>query len=1042
MYKKVLILGSGPIRIGQAAEFDYSGSQACRALKEEGCEVILLNSNPATIQTDVELADYVYIKPLTVETVEQILQVHSPDGVIATLGGQTGLNLCVECEERGIWQKYGTKVLGTSVTSIREAEGRQAFRELMIKTEQPIIESVYVSSIDEGVVFAEETSFPLIIRPDYTLGGTGGGVAYTMKELSERLEEGLRASPVHRVLLERYLEGWHEIEAEVIRDEAGNKICVCGMENIDPMGVHTGDSVVVSPVLTLTDDQWLRLKKAALDIVESLEVEGACNVQFALSPDGEEYAVIEVNPRASRSSALASKATGYPIARIAAKIALGKTLPEIPNPMTGNGNAMVEPDLDYIVLKLPRWPFDAFPTANMELGTKMKATGEVVAVGKTLPQALLKAFRSIDGRDQLFGDDLKELANEDLWDHVTTPTSQRIPAMFDLLRKGFSVSEIAQRSAFVPYFIEIMSHIVAMEKKLRDEGLSILAEAKKLGFSDRVIAALTKHSIKEIREEENRQKINMIYREIDGCATDEPAESGYYFGYYDQAEVQHKEASERTIAVLGSGAIRIAQGVEFDYCCVKAVEALRRRGIRAVMINNNPETVSTDYDISDALYLEPLTEEDVDHILSQEGAEGILASYGGQTSLRLGQILASQGAPIIGTSFNSINMAEDRGAFAKLLRQLKIHYPEGDAVTSLEEGIALIEKLGFPLMVRPSFVIGGVAMHVATRFEDCVKILEMAFSAEPDQSVMIDRFLPGKEFEVDAVCDGKDILIPGIFEHLDPAGIHSGDSISIFPDISLNQRQRQEIVDITRKLSEALDVHGLLNIQFVLSSGTLYVIEANPRASRTVPIGSKLTGIPLVDLSVGVALGERLVNSSWGTGLYPYTGPFGVKAPVFSTEKLPGIDSRLGPQMQSTGESLGVADTVSDALFDALQGADLSIPEKGRVLFSVRDDVKDRVYPVASMLSALGWDIDATPGTATLLKRWGLPVNPIKKDDSLFEGVRNGRWQLIVNIPGLFIEPLTDGAKIRKAALDGSIVCLHSLETAAAVASAAIARKK
>jgi carbamoyl-phosphate synthase large subunit len=1041
----ILVLGSGPIRIGQAAEFDYSGSQACRALKEEGYRIVLLNSNPATIQTDQTMADYVYLKPLTPDVVESILDTHRPQGVIATLGGQTALNLCVKCQELGIWEKYGTRILGTSVEAIQRAEGREAFRQAMIDIGQPVVPSTCVSTYEEAEQFCTEDMYPYIIRPDFTLGGSGGGVARDPSQLKERVLEGIRVSPANRVLVERYLEGWGEVEAEVVRDSDGNSLCVCSMENVDPMGIHTGDSIVVSPVLTLTDREWQRLRKAALEIVESIEVEGACNVQFAISPDRQEYAIIEVNPRASRSSALASKATGYPIARMAARIALGRKLAELPNPVTGTGSAMSEPALDYVVVKMPRWPFDSFPQADPGLGTKMKATGEVLAIGTSFPQALMKAFRSLDGHDRVNDPHVLNLKTESLWEETERPTHRRIPAMMELLRRGIDIKALTARSGIHPYFIAQLDNIIRMEKRfIQNEGIpgpEMVREAKNLGFSDSHIAFVAGTKPSEIFAVRKAGNIYPGYREVDGCAGEIPAGSGYFYSSYGTPGDPFTPEERKGVAVIGSGAIRIAQGVEFDYCCVKAVEALRRRNYRAVMINNNPETVSTDHDISDALYVDPISEEDVRDILKREKITGILPGFGGQTSLKAGQELDSPDISVLGTSCDAVDATEDRGRFASILDRLGIDYPSGRNVSSSEEAFELAEQLGFPLMVRPNFVIGGVAMHVINHMDEFRTIISKAFELEPDQIVLVDRFLPGKEFEVDAVCDGETVLIPGIFEHLDPAGVHSGDSITIFPDISLFEKHRQRILEIVQKISSELKLKGLLNVQFVMNEGTIYTIEANPRASRTIPIVSKLTGVPMVDLAVGTALGEKLSDIAHQTGLLNYDGPFGVKMPVFSTEKLPGIDHKLGPQMQSTGEALGVHETVSVALWDAIRGSDWEIPPKGKILISVRDDKKSDASNLAAAFHALGWELEATPGTAAVIEKWNLPVKSVDKGQNLLMEIRNRRWDLIVNMPGLKIGNVREGYDIRRAAIEEGIPCLHSLEAAIALSIVILTRQ-
>ena len=1038
----ILVLGSGPIRIGQAAEFDYSGSQACRALREEGYTVILLNSNPATIQTDLGLADYVYLRPLTADTVRHILEKHRPGGVIATLGGQTALNLCMKCAALGIWEKYGTRILGTSVETIQRAEGRDDFRSCMLELGQPIVESRCVSSLEEALEFSASNPFPLIIRPDFTLGGTGGGVARDMESLKTRVAEGLRASPVKRVLLERYLQGWREIEAEVLRDIYGNRLCVCSMENIDPMGVHTGDSVVVAPVLTLRDTQWQRLRSAALEIVDALDIRGACNVQFAISPDSSEYVIIEVNPRASRSSALASKATGYPIARMAAKIALGKSLTEMPNPVTGTGSALMEPALDYIALKVPLWPFGSFPGADVSLGTIMKATGEVLGLGSSFTEALLKAFRSLDGKSHLPSPEGLD-TRENLWKACLTPTHRRLEAILELLLLGVSVEEIALKTHIHPYFIEELREITLVLQELskapKEPSEELLRHAKEIGLPDGTIREYTGMHQEELmaRYSQASPALSPAFREVDGCAGEVPSGSGYWYSSWGMKgdvllENQESPTPSRSLAVLGSGPIRIAQGVEFDYCCVKAVQAIQRRGYRAVMINNNPETVSTDHDCSDALYLEPLCKEEVEQVLEREKVEGYFASFGGQTSLSLGMQLAHR-YPLLGTDLSGIRRAESRGEFSALLEKAGIPLPPGAVARRVDEGLGIAAKLGYPLMVRPSFVIGGVAMAVVYEDRELQGILEEAFSLEKDQEVLLDRFLPGKEFEVDAVCQGSEVVIPGIFEHLDPAGIHSGDSIALFPALSLEPRHREEILRITSRIAKELNVKGLLNIQFVLHDGTLYVIEANPRGSRTVPIVTKLTQVPLVDLAVGVALGESLREITPELGLLSYEGPFGVKIPVFSTEKLPGIDFRLGPKMQSTGEVLGVSANFAGALREALAALGTALPERGKVLFSVHDRAKSACCATAALYAAAGWQIFATPGTAEHLGKWGIPVDSVPKGKELLTRITAKEWDLLVNIPGNQQTALRDGFALRRGAVEGGLLCFHSLECANAL---------
>ena len=1041
--KRVLVLGSGPIRIGQAAEFDYAGSQACRALKEEGCEVILLNSNPATIQTDLTVADIVCIKPLLPEVVEEVLKEYRPDGVVATLGGQTGLNLCMECAKMGMWDMYGCKVLGTQPDAIESAEGREPFRKAMIDSNQPIIASRGISSVAGAQEFAMHAPLPLILRPDFTLGGSGNSVVRNIEDFVVQVEDALTASPVGRALIERYLEGWHEIEVEVVRDNIGNALAVCSMENVDPMGVHTGDSIVVSPALTLTDREWQMLRTAALKIVDVLQIRGACNVQFALSPDGNEYYVIEVNPRASRSSALASKATGYPIARMAAKIAIGMNLTEMANPVTGAGSALSEPALDYVAVKVPSWPFDTFPQADSSLGPRMKATGEVLALGANFSQALVKACRSLERGRYLPDRRMRTWETRKLWEQITAPTYLRLEAITELLRRSSStVEEMSKRTHIRKYFIEQLNSIQLAEKYLEEDGAvnGNVVSARLHGMSIGRISESAGTSREETLRILEEEQCSTGYREVDGCAGEFPSGSGYYYAAYGVKSDPWQEC-EGGIAVLGSGAIRIAQGVEFDYCCVKAVEALRRRGIRAIMMNVNPETVSTDHDISDALYLEPLYIDDAMAVLEREKARGVFACFGGQTSLRLGLDLASQGVSLLGPDQNIIDAAEDRGKFSRLLRKLKISQPEGVDVASIEEACKIAMQLGYPLMIRPSFVIGGVAMKTVYSEKEMLEVLSEAFDAVPGQKVMVDRFLQGKEFECDAVCDGDDVLIPGIFEHVDPSGIHSGDSIAVFPSFSLTDEQQKKILETVRMISKELDIHGLLNIQFVLKDGTFWIIEANPRASRTVPICSKISKVPMVDLAVGVALGESLDGMGYGTGIFPLSGQWGVKIPVFSNDKLPGIDPKLGPRMMSTGESLGLGDNLADAMMDGLRGAGWLPPEKGRILMSIADSQKAESMSTAAQFTSLGWRVDATSGTADYLSQWGIEVNKVSQED-LVDRLRKGDWDLVLNIPGGNERHMMQGAELRRSASAAGVPCLHSIAAASAVANSLAKRQR
>ena len=994
----VLILGSGPIRIGQAAEFDYSGSQACRALKERGFRVILLNSNPATIQTDRELADLVYLRPLEAEVVESLLELHRPEGILASLGGQTALNLLMELEERGSLERFGVRVWGTQPGAVRTAEAREPFRDLMAAIGQPVIPSRSVGSVEEALAAADELGLPLVLRPDFTLGGTGGGVCTDGSEYPEQAAAALAASPVRRVLVERFLEGWREVELEMLRDGEGNALCVCGMENLDPMGVHTGDSVVVAPVLTLKDRTWQRLRTAALRIVEALDIRGACNVQFALRPDEEAYGVIEVNPRASRSSALASKATGYPIARMAALIGAGLSLAELPNPVTGSGSALIEPALDYLAVKVPCFPFEKFPGADPSLGTRMKATGEVLALGTDLAGALLKAYRGLGSRvtEPGFWGETDRGALEEA---LTVPTDRRIGALFEWGRRGLDPEEAARISGIHPFFCRELAELGALERALGEGDLTPerLREAKARGLGDRRIGQIRGLSEREVRRLRREHRVEPGFREVDGCAGETPAGSRYLYGVYRGASDPMSRDDRPAVVVLGSGPIRIGQGLEFDYCCVKAVEALRRRGYRGVLVNDNPETVSTDHDVSDALYLAPLATEDVLEVCRREKVAGAFVTFGGQTALRLAQGIQEEGVSLLGTSFEAIQAAEDRDLFSRILSDLGLSQPPGRGVRNLEEGIAAAEALGFPLMVRPSFVLGGLAMRRVRDREGFEAVLEEAFRAAPGQSVLVDRFLEGREFEVDALCDGSEVLIPGIFEHLDPAGIHSGDSMALFPQLSLRPEETRFVEQAVRSLSEALGLAGLLNVQFVHSRGRLWILEANPRGSRTVPIVSKLTGLPLVDWAVGLGLGEHLGDLTDLRGLLEPTGPLGVKIPVFSGEKLPGAETLLGPLMQSTGESLGVGDSLAEAFREAAGGAGWRLPSRGTLLVAgCPSEAAGELAAHLASLRARGFGVWAEAGCAPLLERWGFRADRRLGEPEGREALRDREADLLV----------------------------------------------
>ncbi|MBC7328727.1 carbamoyl-phosphate synthase large subunit [bacterium] len=1041
--KSVLVIGSGPIVIGQAAEFDYSGSQACRALREEGIRVILVNSNPATIMTDTEMADSVYIEPLTVEFLEKIIARERPDGLLPTLGGQTGLNLATQLYEEGILEKYGVQLLGTPITAIRDAEDREYFKRLMQRIGEPVPESVTVNDVESAVEFAKQMGFPLIIRPAYTLGGTGGGIAHNMEELREIVHRGLLLSMRKQVLVEKCVLGWKEIEYEVMRDANDNCITVCNMENLDPMGVHTGDSIVIAPSQTLSDEEYHMLRTASLKIIRALGVEGGCNIQFALDPKSFQYYVIEVNPRVSRSSALASKATGYPIARVASKIAIGLTLDEIPNKVTGKTMACFEPALDYVVVKIPRWPFDKFPTADREIGTQMKATGEVMSIGRTFEEALLKAVRSLE--IGTYGLNIRGSASwgaMELEELISTPNDLRLFAIAEALRRKMPVEEIVALSNIDRWFIEKMKGIIEMEEKLKDvkgdkEKLKeLLLPAKRMGFSDRWIGELVSMSEDDVRNLRHEMGIKPVYKMVDTCAGEFEAQTPYFYSTYER-ENESKKTGRRNVVVLGSGPIRIGQGIEFDYCSVHCVWALQKEGYEAILINNNPETVSTDFDTSDKLYFEPLTLEDVLNVVENEKPEGIIVQFGGQTPLNLARALAERGVKILGTSFQGIDIAEDRDLFEKLLRELDIPKPAGRAVESVEEAISVAREIGYPLLVRPSFVLGGRAMEIVSSEEELLRYITYAVSVSPEHPVLIDKYIRGLECEVDAVSDGEDVLIPGIMEHIERAGVHSGDSMAVYPPRSLSEEEKEKIIDYTTRIARALNVKGLINIQFVVANGIVYVIEANPRASRTIPYISKITGVPMVSLAVRAMLGEKLRDMGYGIGLYPEGEYIAVKAPVFSSAKLTGAEIVLGPEMKSTGEIMGIDKDFGKALYKAMVAAGIGVPRGGKIMATIADSDKEEAFPIIREFYERGFSIYATEGTAKFLQIHGIKAEKVKKiaegSPNAIDLIKRGEIKLVLNTMSKDGKVERDGAKIRRAAVEHEVPCLTSLDTARAL---------
>jgi len=1041
--KKVLVIGSGPIIIGQAAEFDYAGTQACQALKEEGIEVVLINSNPATIMTDVHIADKVYIEPLTLEFVKKIIDIEKPDSLLPTMGGQTGLNLAMELAEEGFLEERDVKLLGTATEAIKMAEDRQEFKNAMERIGEPCIASKVVSTIEDALEFAERIQYPVVVRPAYTLGGTGGGIAYDEEMLKETAGGGLRLSRVNQVLIEKCISGWKEIEYEVMRDGKGNVITVCNMENIDPVGVHTGDSIVVAPSQTLTDKEYQMLRSSALRIISALGIEGGCNVQFALHPESFEYAVIEVNPRVSRSSALASKATGYPIARVAAKIAVGYGLDEIKNSVTGKTCACFEPALDYVVVKMPKWPFDKFVKASKTLGTQMKATGEVMAISSSFEGALMKAIRSLElGIFTLEQESYRRLDDSKLMEKLSQVDDERIFAIAEAVRRNVTLEKIYAATKIDMFFLNKIKNIVLMEEKLKTMKIEqtdreFLAEVKRMGFTDAVLAKYLGCTQEDIKAKRRSLGVEPAYKMVDTCAAEFEAVSPYYYSTYDE----HSEVTEtpgKKVLVIGSGPIRIGQGIEFDYCSVHSVWALREEGYKTIIANNNPETVSTDFDTSDRLYFEPLTPEDVENIVETEKPLGAIVQFGGQTAIKLTKPLSNMGVKIFGTEPKYVDIAEDREKFDAVLEKLGITRPKGRTVFTLEEALKASNELMYPVLVRPSYVLGGQGMEIAYNDRDIEEFMGIINRVKQEHPILIDKYLMGKEIEVDAICDGENILIPGIMEHLERAGVHSGDSISVYPARTISERMKEKIVKCTEELARALDVVGLINIQYVIYNDELYVIEVNPRSSRTVPYISKVTGIPMVNIATKIMMGKKLADFGFGTGLYKESGYFAVKVPVFSFEKLHDVDISLGPEMKSTGEVLGIARTFPEALYKGIIASGIRLPRKGGgILMTVRDSDKPELLPLAEDFAKLGFELWATGNTAKMLNMHGVATNAVKKigegSPNLLDLIQSGKIDLVVNTPTRGRQPTRDGFRIRRKAVEMSIPCLTSLDTAKAV---------
>ncbi|MFA9396932.1 MAG: carbamoyl-phosphate synthase large subunit [Clostridiaceae bacterium] len=1040
MIKKVLVVGSGPITIGQAAEFDYSGTQACQALKEEGVEVVLINSNPATIMTDKEIADKIYIEPLNIDFLTKVIEKERPDSLLAGMGGQTALNLSVELFEKGILDKYNVNVIGTSIEAIKEGEDRDSFKKLMQRINMPVIQSSIVTTMEQGINYVEEIGYPVIIRPAYTLGGTGGGIAENKEDFLTILDSGLSLSPVNQVLIEKSIKGWKEIEYEVIRDSYGNCITVCNMENVDPVGIHTGDSIVVAPSQTLSDVEYQLLRTASIDIINEIKIQGGCNVQLALNPESFEYAVIEINPRVSRSSALASKATGYPIAKVATKIALGYALDEIENAVTKKTYACFEPSLDYVVVKIPKWPFDKFYDADRALGTKMMATGEIMSIGRTFEEAFLKGIRSLEINTFTFtNSSLCNIPIDELTKEMKTPDDQRIFYLAELLRRHYDMDEISKISGMDMFFINKFKGIIELEEEIKtltldDISEDLLLNFKKKGFSDKGLSILLNTSAEKIYNLRKKYNIFPSYKMVDTCAGEFEALSPYYYSSYDGYD-EVEVSKNKKVLVIGSGPIRIGQGIEFDYCCVHCVLSLKKLGLETIIVNNNPETVSTDFNISDKLYFEPLTEEDVFNIIEKEKPYGVVLQFGGQTGLKLAKFLKKMNVNILGTPPEKIDEAEDRELFDDFLEKLDIKRPKGKAIWNLEDGLKEAEILGYPVLVRPSYVIGGQGMEITHNQKELTHYIEASLKRDNKNSILLDRYLLGKEIEVDALCDGENILIPGIMEHLERSGVHSGDSISIYPSISLSEKTKNKIYEYTKKIALKLKVIGMINIQFIEYKDELYVIEVNPRSSRTVPYISKVTRIPIIDLATKLMLGDKLNNLGYGIDLYKESNLFSVKVPVFSTQKLPNVEVSLGPEMKSTGEVLGVGKTFKEALYKGFIAADTLSPIKNnKVLCSINDYDKAEFLGIAKTLNKMGFDFLATKGTHKFLTQHNIKSTIVKKvgegSPDILDTIKKREIDFVIDTPTKGNKTSRDGFRIRRTAIESYIKVFTCLDTA------------
>ncbi|WP_158737642.1 carbamoyl-phosphate synthase large subunit [Alteribacillus sp. YIM 98480] len=1037
--KKILVIGSGPIVIGQAAEFDYAGTQACQALKEEGYEVILVNSNPATIMTDTNMADKVYIEPITLEFVSRVIRKEKPDALLPTLGGQTGLNMAMELYNEGVLERYNISLLGTELEAIQKAEDREVFRSLMKELNEPVPESEIIHNMEEAEKFVEEIGYPVIVRPAYTLGGTGGGLVHNEDELHEIVSSGLKYSPVHQCLLEKSIAGFKEVEYEVMRDGSGQSIVVCNMENIDPVGIHTGDSVVAAPSQTLSDREYQMLRDSSLKIIRALEIEGGCNVQCALSPHSFEYYIIEVNPRVSRSSALASKATGYPIAKLAAKIAAGYRLDELKNPITGTTYASFEPALDYVVTKIPRWPFDKFEAANRKLGTQMKATGEVMAIGRTFEESIMKGIRSLEMNKLHLSDPAyMEYSNELLEEKLVKAEDERLFVIGEAFRRGWSIEKLHGLTKIDRFFLEKFAGIITTGEELsyHPGNPDMLKLAKEMGISDEFIAAKWEWTETEVYEARKRNQIMPVYKMVDTCAAEFESETPYYYSTYEQ-ENESGRTNKPSVLVLGSGPIRIGQGIEFDYATVHTVWALQEEGYEAIIINNNPETVSTDFSVSDKLYFEPLTLEDVMHVVDQEKPEGVIVQFGGQTAINLADGLHERGVKILGTALEDMDRAEDRDKFEYSLQQLGIPQPLGRTATSSEEAVGIAADIGYPVLVRPSYVLGGRAMEIVDNENELLSYMDRAVKVNEKHPVLIDRYMIGKEIEVDAIADGENVFVPGIMEHIERAGVHSGDSIAVYPPQTLSEEMKQKLVERTVAIGKGLNIKGLLNIQFVIHENEVYVLEVNPRASRTVPFLSKITGVPIASIATRVMTGKSLWTQGYSDGLLPEKKEVSVKVPVFSFAKLRRVDITLGPEMKSTGEVMGRDVSLEKALYKGLIASGMNIPEHGSVLFTIADKNKEEALSLARRFHQIGYNLLATKGTADYLRKENIPVTVVNKVEesspNLLDIIREGKAQFVINTLTKGKQPARDGFRIRREAVENEVVCMTSIDTADAL---------